>query len=231
MRLWSISLAFLALGGCAYEVEFDPAFVSAEVPSYTAEAEIVVLMHDHDLELVYEGSPDSAVGESTTLTIPIGAVMREISARVFQSCFTYGVVFTEQLLPGMQYLLAIEPEIRDFSYQYDRRVEQGLVEVRPTRDGQEVEEVPVSTITPQVQFELGLRAYGPGGSVVLEKTYPSGLVSGESYIVTYRPHERINATFHSALQDIMLAVAEDIRPLLVGQCEMTDLDGNPIAGL
>ena len=43
MRLWPILPVFLALGGCAYEVEFDPAFVSAEVPSYTAEAEIVVL--------------------------------------------------------------------------------------------------------------------------------------------------------------------------------------------
>ena len=225
MRLcWLICLAMLALGGCAYEVEFESAYVSEEVPSYLAEAEIVVLMHDHDVELVYEGGPDSRVGETTTITMPIGDIMREISARVFQSCFMYGVVFTEALVPDMQYIVAIEPEIRDFSYQYDRRVEPGVIEIRPTRDGESVEEIPVSTITPQVEFELALTAYDSTGAVVLEKSYPSGLVSGESYVVTYRPHERINETFHAALQDIMLNVAEDIRPLLVGQCEITNLE-------
>ena len=212
-----------ALSGCAHQVDFDAAYVSNEAPSYLAEAEIIVLMHDHDVELVYEGAPDSIVGESTTLTMPIGSIMREITARVFRSCFMYGVVFTEALPPEMGYVLAIEPEIQNFSYQYARRVEEGLVEVRPTRSSEGMEETPVFTTTPQVQFDLALTAYDRTGRSVLERTYPSGLVSGESWVVSYRPHERINETFHTALQDIMLTVAEDIRPLLVGQCEITDL--------
>ena len=226
---WLIVLAAVAAGGCAHEVAFEPAYVSTESPSYVAEAEIVILMHDHDLELIYEGGAESLVGESSTITMPIGAIMREIAARVFQSCFMYGVVFTEALVPEMQYIIAIEPEIRDFAYRYDRRVEPGFVDVVPAAAGGGFEEVPITTITPSVEFELALKAYDAGGEVVLEKSYPSGLVSGESYVVTYRPQERINATFHTALNDIMLAVAEDIRPLLVGQCEMTDLEGNPIA--
>lgn len=212
-----------ALGGCAYQVDFESAYVSTEAPSYVAEAEIIVIMHDHDIDLVYEGSPDSLVGESTTLTMPIGSIMREITARVFRSCFMYGVVFSDALPPEMDYVLAIEPEIQDFSYQYARRVEEGLVEVRPTRGGEEMEESPVYVTTPQVEFSLALTAYDRTGRTVLERTYPSGVVSGESWIVSYRPHERINETFHTALNDIMLTVAEDIRPLLVGQCEMTDL--------
>lgn len=224
MRLsLSCVVACVAVGGCAHEVDFDSAYVSTEVPSYLAEAEIIVLMHDHDVELVYEGAPDSVVGESTTLTMPIGSIMREITARVFRSCFMYGVVFTEALPPEMDYVVAIEPEIRDFSYQYARRVEEGLVEVRPTRSGEGLEESPVFITTPQVQFELAVTAYDRTGRTVLERTYPSGLVSGESWVVSYRPHERINETFHMALNDIMLTVAEDVRPLLVGQCEMTDL--------
>ena len=82
----------------------------------------------------------------------------------------------------------------------------------------------LTTITPSIQFELALKAYNSAGNVVLEETYPSGLVSGESYFTSYRPHERINATFHAALQDVMLTVAEDIRPFLVGQCDITDVD-------
>ena len=77
--------------------------------------------------------------------------------------------------------------------------------------------MPVTVITPSIQFDLDVMAYDPEGNRVLDKTYPSGLVAGESYIVTSRPHERINATFHSTLQEIMLQVTDDLRPLLAAQ--------------
>jgi hypothetical protein len=86
-------------------------------------------------------------------------------------------------------------------------------------------ETPLSTITPSVEFDMDLTAYNAAGDVVLERTYQSGRVAGESYVVTNRPYERINATFHTALQDMMLTVADDIRPLLVGQCSITDVAG------
>lgn len=208
-----LALGF-ALGGCAYQVDYDPEYVSDEAPSYVADAEIVILMHPHDTEYVYQGSPTTAVGEFTTLTIPIGNIMQEIAAEVFQSCFSFGVVFTEELRRDMDYLVAIEPEIRDFSYRYDR------VPVDTAPD-----EPPRSVTTPQVEFELSVKAYDGSGRTVLERVYPSGVVSGASYEVTNRPYERINETFHTALQQIMLRVADDIRPLLVGQCEITDLAG------
>ena len=88
----------------------------------------------------------------------------------------------------------------------------------PAGDG----EMPRSITTPQVEFDLSVRAYDSSGSAMLERTYPSGLVSGESYEITNRPYERVNETFHAALHEIMVRVAEDIRPLLVGQCEITD---------
>ena len=222
MRLYSPTLliALFVLSGCAVEVEYESEYVSEVAPSYLAETEILILMHDHDLEYVYEGRPDSLIGETITLTMPIGSIMREVAGRVFQSYFMYGVVFTEEFVPDVRYIIAIEPEIRDFSYRYDRRVEQNVIDMRPTEDG--IEAIPVTIITPSIQFELALTAYDSSGNVVLEKTYSSGLVSGESYIVTSRPHERINATFHASLQDIMLTVAEDIRPLLVGQPDIID---------
>lgn len=226
MRCFGLSSALILpflLGGCAAEVAFDPEYVSPATPSYLAEAEIVILLHDHDLEYVYDGAADSLVGQSTSLTMPIGDIMREISAHVFQSCFMFGVVFTEELVPDMRYIIAIEPEIRDFSYRFDRRIEEGFVDVTSTDDG--FAETPFSTITPSVQFEVGLTAYNSSGDVVLENTYQSGRVAGESYVTSNRPYELINATFHAALQDIMLTVAEDIRPLLVGECTITDVAG------
>lgn len=217
-------LASFLLGSCAAQVGYQREYVSEAAPGYMAEAEIVVLMHDHDLEYVYEGGADSPIGAARTLTMPIGDIMQEVAARVFQSCFMYGVVFTEELVPDMRYIIAIEPEIRDFTYRFERQVEEGLIVV----GGPGLEGAPVTSVTPSVQFELTVKAYNSSADLAMEKTYPSGLVSGEKYYATFRPYERINETFHRALQDVMLAVAEDIRPLLVGKCEITDVSAHTV---
>ena len=212
VRLLMPSLA-AALSACAYEVGFDTEYVTEDAPSYVADAEIVVLMHPHDTENVFQGNPTTEVGSFTTLTVPVGNIMQEITAEIFQTCFAYGVVFTQELTPEMAYIVAIEPEIMNFSFGYDR------VPMDPTTE----DEMPRSITIPQVEFDLSVRAYDSSGSTMLEHTYSSGLVSGESYEITNRPYERINETFHGALHEIMLDVADDIRPLLVGQCEITDV--------
>jgi len=217
MKLAQLLMPLLAaaLSACAYEVGFDAEYVSDDTPSYVAEAEIVVLMHPHDTERVFQGIPTTEVGSFTTLTVPLGNIMQEITAEVFQTCFAYGVVFTQELTSDMAFVVAIEPEIANFSYGYDR------VPLEPIGDG----EMPRYITTPQVEFDLSVRAYDSTGDTVLERTYASGLVSGASYEVTNRPYERVNATFHGALQELMLRVADDIRPLLVGQCEISDAVG------
>ena len=214
MRLLRLSLPLVAfvLSACAYEVGFDAGYVTEDAPGYVADAEIVVLMLPHDTQNVYQGTPTTDVGSFTTLTVPIGNIMQEITAEVFQSCFAYGVVFTQELTSDMAFIVAIEPEISNFSYGYDR------VPLDPAGDA----EMPRSITTPQVEFDLSVRAYDSSGATMLERTYASGLVSGERYEITNRPYERINETFHGALQEIMVRVADDIRPLLGGQCEITE---------
>lgn len=205
----------LVLCGCAAEVAYEPEYLDTAVPRYLAETQILILMGPEDIEYVYEGTADSFVGQTVTLRMPIGAITREIAASVFQSHFNYGVVFAGVPPQDVRYVVAIEPEIRDFSYRYDQRVDDNVIEILTT-DGA-VQAIPATVITPSIQFELALRAYDREGSVLLDKTYPSGLVAGESYYVTSRPHERINATFHATLQEIMLEVAEDLRPFLASR--------------
>lgn len=206
-------IASLLFSSCVAETHFEPQYLSEVTPVYLAETKIVVLMHDHDQQYIFEGKPESRIGETITLTMPIGAILREVTAEVFRSYFMYGVVFTDELVPDLHYVIAIEPEIKNFSYRYDRRVEGDTFEVRRSDSG-ELEAQPVSIITPSIQFDLALKVYDSSNRVLLEKTYPSGVVEGESYIVTLRPHERINATFHKALESMLLDVAEDIRPFL-----------------
>ena len=203
----------LAFGGCAsVEVAYEPEYLEAAVPSYLAETQILVLMEDQDNQYVFEGPPESFVGQGIDLRIPLGAITREITAGVFRSHFNYGVVFADEMPDYLPYIIAIEPEIMGFSYRYDQFVDETVMEMQAIDES--FEPVPVTVITPSIQFELDIVAYDTQGNLLLEKTYPSGLVAGESYIVTSRPHERINATFHATLQEIMLEVADDLRPLL-----------------
>ena len=146
------------------------------------------------------------------LTIPIGNIMQEIAAEVFSSCFSYEGVFTDSLSRDMAFLVAAEREIRRFSYLYDRT---------PIPAGFD-DERRYST-TPRVDFELSVKAYDASGDAVLNNVYSSRPVPGEPWEATSRPYERINATFHSAVQNLMLRVADASRPLIVGQCEITEL--------
>lgn len=208
------ALAVVAvLCGCVSEAHFEPKYLSDVSPPYLAETQILVLMHDHDQQYVFSGKPESRIGDTITLTMPIGAILREVTDEVFRAYFMYGVVFTEELSPDLHYVIAIEPEIKNFSYRYDRQVESDTFDVRRSQGG-ELEAEPVSRITPSIQFDLALKVYDKSNKVLLQKTYPSGVVKGESYIVTSRPHERINATFHKALEGMLLKVADDIRPFL-----------------
>lgn len=210
-----LGITALLVSGCVYEVEFDPELIAEESPSYIAEAQILVVMPSEEREFIYEGSPTTEVGNFTTLEIPLGQVMQEITAHVFESCFMYGVAFSETLTPDPSYVIAIEPQLQDFSYGYHREPDPDFgIGV----DGEQ----PVMMVTPQVEFDLMLKAYNANGEPVLDRVYESGLVSGESYYVTNRPQDRINSAFHSALQEVMQTVADDIRPYLVGQCEITD---------
>ena len=199
-----------ALGGCTAQGLYEPAYLSNVVPPYLAENKVVVLMHEQDQQYTFTGRPVSAIGENITLTMPIGAILREVAASTFRSYFMYGTVFTDKLVPDLGYTVAIEPEIRDFAYRYDRQVEGDVFDIRPGSDTGDAQ--PLSTITPSIRFTLALTVYDAGNKVLLRKTYESGWVAGEKYIVTSRPHERVNATFHKALQATMEKVAADIRP-------------------
>jgi len=205
-----LSMGCVALAGCTAEGLYEPQYLSKVSPPYLAENKVVVLMHDHDQQYTFTGKPTSQIGENITLTMPIGSILREVTANTFRSYFMYGVVFTDKLVPDLRYTVAIEPEIRNFAYRYDRQIEGNIFDVRPNTDSSSAE--PVSTITPSIRFELALTVYDASNKVLLKKTYESGWVAGESYIVTSRPHERVNATFHKALQAVMEKVADDIRP-------------------
>jgi hypothetical protein len=212
-----LGAAILAGAGCAYEVAYDPSYVPGERPQYVADAKILLVMPPEQQEFTYTSEPDSVTGDFTTLTVPMGAIVRDIAEQVFSSCFGQGVEFAPERIPNGDYVIALEGNMQEFIYRYTRVIERGFEEVDPSEG--EVD----AWITPEVDIAFDVRAFDRRGEKVLEKTYSSGVTAGESYRVTRRPAERINETLHATLHALMLQVADDLKPLLVGECTVLDV--------
>ena len=221
-RLGTVLLVLSGLSACASEVGFDLSFIPEERPAYVANGQILIVMPPFQRSLVFQGPPSSARGNFTTLTIPMGALMMGVSEEVFAACFAEGVAFAEDIYSAEDYVVAIEAKLLDFLYSYtdalevsseDRRTLEVSLEDTDVLEGN-FGNAPENLITPQVRVELEVTAYDSGRRTILEKTYNSGLVSGEAYFVSYRPQEKINRTLHATLHGLMLQVAADIRPLL-----------------
>jgi hypothetical protein len=210
----AIASASLALAACAYEVTYRPDYVPREAPAYIAQGRLLILMPQEQREFVYRGSPNSATGEFTTLTIPMGNIVEDIAKQVFGGCFAYGVDVVDTLDGQDGYVLALEGDMEDFAYSYTKVVDQGFDE----RDTQ-------TWFVPEVDISLHVKARNRSGAVVLDETYDSGIRAGDRYVVTGRPAERINATLHRTLHSLMLELAGDVRPLLMGECELAEVAG------
>jgi hypothetical protein len=204
--------ALCLLGACSYEVGFDPAYVPDETPQFIADAKVLIVMPTAQQEFVYSGPPDSTTGDFTTLTVPLGAIVKDIATDVFTSCFSEGVEIATQRPAQGDYVVAIEGDIPDFVYRYTKIIDQGFDEGDAD-----------SWIIPEVDISFNARAYDRTGTQILAKTYDSGVTAGEGYRVTSRPSERINETLHATLHALMLQLADDIKPLLVGECSVTDI--------
>jgi hypothetical protein len=202
----------LLLAGCAYEIGYQPAYLPPDAPTYVAQGKLLVVMPEEQRAFTYEGPPSSTTGDFTKLTVPIGNIVQEIASHVFGECFAYGVEFVGSRSDRDDYVLAIEGNMQEFIYSYTRVIDQGFEE----------EDTNV-WIVPEVEIAFAVKAYNRAGEQVLDKVYDSGVTAGEEYLVTSRPAERINRVLHATLHDLMLQVVADVRPLLMEECQITDL--------
>jgi hypothetical protein len=203
--------AMLALGACAYEVAYRAEYVPAETPPFVAQGKLLIVLPQEQREFTYSAPPTSATGDFTTLTVPIGSIVQDIAKQVFGSCFAYGVEFVDSLDGQSGYVFALQGNMQDFVYSYSKVIEAGFGERNPE-----------IWIKPEVDISFAVKGYNSEGALVLDKTYDSGVRAGESYLTTNRPAERINRALHETLHALMLDLANDVRPLLMGSCEITD---------
>lgn len=202
----------VVLGGCAYEIGYRGEYLPQEPPQYVAQGKLLVVMPEEQRSFVYEGPPSSRTGDFTTLTVPLGAIVQEIASHVFGECFAYGVEFAPSRAGRDDYVLALEGDMQEFIYSYTKVIDEGF----------DAERADV-WIVPEVEIAFAVKGYNRAGDLVLDKIYDSGLAAGEEYMITSKPAERINRVLHATLHDLMLELVADVRPLLMEECEVTDL--------
>lgn len=211
----AVLLAAFVQVACTYQVGFEAEYVPPDRPPFIAQGTLLIVLPEEQETMIYESAPVSEVGNFTTLEIPVGEIVRDIATDVFGSCFAEGLIFADDRFVRDPYDIALEGNLQSLLYSYTRIIDTGFDE-----------EDPDVWIVPEVDVAFDVRAYNPHGEPVLQKVYESGIVAGEAYMTTTRPAERINETLHATLHGLMLEVAADLRLLLVGECEITELAAN-----
>ena len=77
-------------------------------------------MEDEEESFVYSGSPSSFTGSGTTLTIPLGFVLREVAEEILEDRFSGGTDFANEFKSNEGYKIALHPCIKHFDYRFNQ---------------------------------------------------------------------------------------------------------------
>jgi hypothetical protein len=186
-------LAALFLCGCAatmaYHADDVPDKPVADHDRVMGRVLIYTTQTDDD-RLITAGAT-SVTGTGLKLTTPVGVMVREIALKVFSKVASDGADASHDFANAGRYTIVLRPQIENFEYGFPR-----------PKLGIE--------ITPEVRVILRINLLDATGSVMLEKDYDSGVVSGSRHIVSSKTVERTNKLAHEAMYDLMRRAAADV---------------------
>lgn len=137
----------------------------------------------------YTGKPTSFTGGATSLTLPIGQILREGAVLAFRDMFSEGAEVIETSAGGRSYTAVIKPSVRSFSYEYNQLKNVGFA------------------VTPTATVALEVKLTDERGKVMWESTVDSGAVEGPAYMISGTPGEEISKVAHKAVLKTMQQAA------------------------
>ena len=99
-------------------------------------------------------------------------MLKEISSEILEDRFSGQVAFANAFVDSGDYRLALAPSIKHFDYKYNQVKNAGFA------------------VTPQVEVNLQVEILGAYGNSIFNRTYASGLVSGDTYFFSTDPTEK-----------------------------------------
>ncbi len=193
VRLIVLTALALFWGGCAFNAGYNPSYISSQPMALGASGKALLVMDSADANWVFSGGPTSLTGAGTTLTAPLGEITKQIALKVFGAAFKDGVDFRDAVGDASSYRLVVRPKLATFTYAYNQLKNLGFA------------------ITPQATLQLRVTLLSPGGKTLLEKTYSSGTVDGDTYVLSGQPAEKVNQLLHQVLFKMMTDAAMDAK--------------------
>ena len=194
------SLAITALGvvffsGCASSVTYNSAYEPrAEYPAESLSGKALILTEASEDMLILSQSPSSFTGGSTTINVGIGLIIKEIATSVFDSLFEEGADSSNNNSIASEYRVVVTPSHSALDFQYNQIDNLGFA------------------ITPKASVTIRVEITDPvDGSALLDGSYPSGLIEGETYAISGSPSEKINEVIHQAVGKALSNAARDLR--------------------
>ncbi len=187
-------IGLLSLAGCTYALKYNPGYLAAARRPASAQTDGKALIYTTSEEdrYTFSGAPTSITGSTTTAVVPVGEIVREAARAAFTDVFRGGADTADTLGAAAGYRVIAEPRTVDFKYQYNQLRNLGFA------------------ITPIVEMTLEVRVLDANGAMTWHRVYPSGEVSGPSYMVNLSPAEEINKLAHKAAYDLLVKAAADI---------------------
>jgi hypothetical protein len=193
-RSLAIAVTALVLAGCAMTSSYKQSYLAAarRPTAVQADGKALIVTTPEDDAYVYTGHPTSFTGSATTLTLPLGAIVKESATAAFADAFKGGADAGNAIKDADRYTVIVAPRLTSFSYEYNQLKNIGFA------------------ITPTASVVVDVRVLDAEGAMRWQRSYSSGPVEGPAYMLNTSPHEEISKVTHKSLYDLFSAAAADV---------------------
>jgi hypothetical protein len=193
-RLLASLATLLALAACTTTTGYRPEYIAAaRLPTTVhSDGRVLIVTRAADDAYVYTGHPTSFSGRATSLTLPLGTIVREAAVAAFTETFPGGVDVGGAISEPARYVVIVAPRLVDFRYAFDQLRHYGLA------------------ATPTAEVSAEIRVLDARGATRWHRSYSSGLREGPPSVLTAPPGEEINKLAHRALYELFRRAALDV---------------------
>ena len=196
-KFFSVLLGLILVSGCTSTASYNAAYEPrAEYPSESLSGKALILTDPSEDMLVLSQSPSSFTGGATTINVQIGVIIKEIAISVFDRLFEGGADSSNNIEDASKYRVVVTPSHGSLDFEYNQADNLGFA------------------ITPKASVSVLVKIVDPDGSVLVDSSYPSGLVEGDTYAISGSPSEKINEVIHEAIGKALSESARDLRTVL-----------------
>lgn len=194
VRLLAGALVASTLVGCASTGSYNPAYLAAarRPAALQVDGKVLIVTSPQDDAFVYSGNPTSLTGAATTLTLPLGSIVRETAVAAFADTFKSGADAAPAVTDPARYVVIVTPRLSSFSYEYNQLKNAGFA------------------ITPTAVVNVDVRVLDAAGATRWQRSYASGPVEGPAYMLNTSPGEEITKVAHKALYEVFARAAADV---------------------